>query len=487
MPPKTGKKPSPYSIYWEEVSTTTLKLYLGGILLVGLIVGLMIWQRDTPLKRARNEILSAKQLISEVTAINPEALGLDPLPQRKLDEAQRHFSASDFKASYSLAIESQRASRDLLGKLSQGGRGSDKAYLIAMEGVIQVRRAGTTTWTDGHDNMPLAPGDEIRSAEKASAQVVFFNGADYTIKGDSLIKIQESYQNPVSKEKNVAVQVSSGQVDLSTSTFPAEEGASRVKISSPTSVATVGESSNALLSYDEKRRETNFTLYRGSANLQHGGREFKVGARQALTLQPGFDAPQRTDLPLEPRILSPESGKVFELEARGEQAVNFLWSETGGSARYDFQLSKTKLFADPVREATELQTSTYAIRGLEPGPYFWRVRSRSATGHSSEFTLPVSFEVQLRRHLAGTIDRSPPEIEIDSLVPFGPHVLIIGRTEAGATVTANSKPLVINEDGTFRDLVSIWKTGRNRISFQAIDPAGNSTILEKFVHIETLL
>jgi hypothetical protein len=487
MAGKSGKAPSPYSIYWEEVSTTTLKVYLGGILAVGVVVGLMIWQRDTPLKRARKEIEEARQLISQVTQIDREALGLQPLPQRKLDQARDKFGQGDYQASYTLAIESQRASRDLLAKLSQSSPGGDRAYLIAMEGVIQVRRSGTTTWLDGHDNMPLAPGDEIRSAEKASAQVVFFNGADYTVKADSLIKIQESYQNPVSKEKNVAVRVSSGQVDLSTSTFTADEGSSLVKISSPTSVATVGDSSNAFLSFDRKRQETNFTLYRGSANVRHGGREYQVGVHQALTLKPGGSAPLRTDLPTEPRILSPEAGKKIELQDHGSQAVTFFWSEVSSSARYDFELSRTKLFADPLRQAGDLKSNTITVQGLTEGQYFWRVRAATATNSASGFTAAASFEILLRSPLAQEVDRSPPEIEIESLVPFGPHILIIGKTEPGTTVVANTKPLVVNEDGTFRDLLTLWETGRNRITFKATDQAGNRTILDKYVFIETLL
>ena len=66
--------------------------------------------------------------------------------------------------------------------------------------------------------MPLEKGDVIQTGPEGMAKIAFNDGTNYTVKQDSLIVIAENSSNE-RQQTNVAVNVTTGTVDLATGTY----------------------------------------------------------------------------------------------------------------------------------------------------------------------------------------------------------------------------------------------------------------------------
>src|SRR5947209_14629023 len=94
--------------------------------------------------------------------------------------------------------------------------GPQQAHFTNIDGTVRVRKASTNTWVVADYSLVLDKGDYVQTAGEGIAKVVFTDGTNYTIKPDSLIAIQENSVNAAQQTK-VAVQVTTGTVDLTTS------------------------------------------------------------------------------------------------------------------------------------------------------------------------------------------------------------------------------------------------------------------------------
>ena len=65
----------------------------------------------------------------------------------------------------------------------------------------------------------LDKGDLIQTASEGVARIAFADGTTYTVKGDTLVTVEE---NNVDQDRatQVGVHISSGQVDLQTGSWP---------------------------------------------------------------------------------------------------------------------------------------------------------------------------------------------------------------------------------------------------------------------------
>ena len=90
-------------------------------------------------------------------------------------------------------------------------------------------------------SLALERGDVVQTSPEGMAKVVFTDGTNYTVKPASLITIQENSVNS-SQQTKVAVQVTTGKVDLATSTL-ASGSKSQVIVGDAT--ATIASESSA--------------------------------------------------------------------------------------------------------------------------------------------------------------------------------------------------------------------------------------------------
>src|SRR5690349_7237761 len=95
---------------------------------------------------------------------------------------------------------------------------AQQANFTAIEGTVRVRKNGSINWQEANFNQPLDKGDVVQTGADGIAKIVFIDGTNYVVKQDSLIVIEENSANQ-QQQTQVAVQVTTGTVDLATSTF----------------------------------------------------------------------------------------------------------------------------------------------------------------------------------------------------------------------------------------------------------------------------
>src|ERR1035437_5136305 len=117
------------------------------------------------------------------------------------------------KAAWS-AVSSRIASR--AAKI--GTDTSSQAHFTYIDGSVKVKKSNSNIWITANYDTALEKGDVVQTTTEGMAKIVFTDGTNYTVKQDSLIVVEENSTNK-DQQTNVAVQVSTGTVDLSTATF----------------------------------------------------------------------------------------------------------------------------------------------------------------------------------------------------------------------------------------------------------------------------
>jgi len=96
--------------------------------------------------------------------------------------------------------------------------GNLKTSFTNLDGSVKVKKKNSNTWVTADYNLPLEKGDVIQTGAEGMAKIVFADLTNYTVKPDSLIVIEQNSSN-AEQQTNVAVQVTTGTVDLSTATY----------------------------------------------------------------------------------------------------------------------------------------------------------------------------------------------------------------------------------------------------------------------------
>jgi len=99
---------------------------------------------------------------------------------------------------------------------NNGTAGPQQAHFTNIDGEVLVRRG--STWIPADYNVALETGDVIQTKSQGIAKIVFADGTNYTIKPDSLIRVEENSVN-AAQQTAVKVEVNTGTVDLATSSM----------------------------------------------------------------------------------------------------------------------------------------------------------------------------------------------------------------------------------------------------------------------------
>src|ERR1700730_3658846 len=116
-----------------------------------------------------------------------------------------------------------------------------EAHFVNLDGTVRVKKRQSLQWIRADYNPSLEKGDFVQTANDGVARIIFADGTNYVVKPDSLIVVEESREDPVTKATRVAVQVTSGAVDLSTGKF--EVPGSTSEVSFENAVASLSEES----------------------------------------------------------------------------------------------------------------------------------------------------------------------------------------------------------------------------------------------------
>ncbi|MFB3814247.1 MAG: hypothetical protein ACE14L_09050 [Terriglobales bacterium] len=352
--------------------------------------------------------------------------------------------------------------------------GPQQAHFTALDGTVRVKKASSSTWVTADFNLPLERGDVVQTSSEGMAKVFFPDGTSYTVRPDSLIVIEENSAN-AQQQTQVAVQVTTGTVDLSTATF--QQGSSSQVIVAGAKASLAPESA-AMVHNDPRADVREILAKKGSVKVTRNNETVTLSDYERVTFK--ADSPQmtRTKEIGPPTLITPANMMPVYVTAPGK-AVDFSWAPAANSHGYRLRISRNPYFSSTVLDRVIQGTDT-RITGLKEGTYYWVVTSQDAGGHES---------VESERNQFSVVVRSPDEmtlaLELDPFVQHGHVIEVKGRTDATARVMVNGQEVpLVKPDGTFSYFTPPLPTGENTITVTAHNARGAVQTRQKKVVIE---
>lgn len=335
----------------------------------------------------------------------------------------------------------------VLAKITGGGAnaggdgGTAFATFANLDGTVRVKGRASVQWENANYNMVLQEGDIIQTSSQGIARIVFSDGTTYVVKPETLIVIEQNATLDNSATK-VAVQVSSGAVDLSTGSWDVPGSTSEVRFEN--AVAQMNENTRAAIRQDPEANIHEITVSEGQAAVSRGEQVVQVGPYERASFRDPNDSLNKEKVLSPPELVRPRNLEPI-ISARPErEVVRFAWQPVQTATAYQLRVSTSPLFTSEVLNRRVAGTS-FSTRGLSPADYYWTVRALDNRGMESP-------EAEARRF---TLAEQPATeqllLVIDDIIQHGRVIEIVGRTETGATVTINAEPVaLVQPDGSFR-------------------------------------
>src|SRR5579859_278070 len=353
------------------------------------------------------------------------------------------------------------------------------AHFVNIDGTVRVKKAQTQQWVRADFNTNLEKGDVIQTSSDGVARIIFTDGTNYVLKPDSLIVVEESHEDPVTKATKVAVQVTSGAVDLSTGKFGVQGSISQVSFQNAT--AKLGEDSRAVVRNDPANDVHEITVDAGQANVTRGTSTMRLGQYDQVAFsaqQPGLT---RKSVIAPPALEAPLNMALTESKDPKTTPVEFAWHSVPGAVAYHLMVSPSGMFSNLVADKKVQGKTNQEVTGLDEGTYYWVVTAIDAKGVESQPSEPNRF------NLVQQVDAGNKAfLEITQMTLHGRVVEVVGRTHPGSTVIINNEQVFsIAADGTFRHFTSpLPRTGENQITITAQDRKGDTNTIRKNIVIE---
>jgi hypothetical protein len=360
------------------------------------------------------------------------------------------------------------------GPTKSSSMSSQQAHITALDGTVRIKKSNSNTWVQADYNVPLEKGDVVQTGSEGMAKIVFNDGTNYTVKQDSLITIEENSAND-NQQTNVAVAVSTGTVDLATSTY-VQGSKSQVIVAGAT--ASLAPESAARVSNDPKADQHEILLKKGTGEIERNGETVHLTDWEKVSFQ--TEAPRMEKIkevgpptPISPANMMP----IFFSSV--SKPIEFSWTPMTGAVGYRLQLSRNPYFSSTMVDR-KVNTADVMVSGLAQGAYYWMVQSYDSQGKISVESEKNRFTI-----IPKGSDSVGINLDIDPFIQHG-HVLeMTGKTEAGARVMVNGREVpMVGDDGSFHFFTPPLPAGESMITITAQNSKGGVNTLQKKVVIQ---
>jgi hypothetical protein len=342
-----------------------------------------------------------------------------------------------------------------------------QARFVNLDGKVQVKKANSVQWANADYQITLDKGDLIQTGSDGMARIAFADGTTYTVKGDTYVTVEENFVGQ-DRPTQVAVHMTSGQVDLRTGAWPVP--GSKAEVSFENAVASARANSSMAVRSDPETNEQQVTVDSGSAELERGNERVDLGAFERATIPSGGGAIVKTQVLAPPELVEPLNLQPIIVVDPKHDPVRFSWKPSPMAKFYDFQASTTTMFTHIVMERKTAEANV-EITGLDPGDYFWRVRAIDENNTVSEPSDPYKFT------LVAQGKEQEMLLEVDGTQLHGDVVEVMGRTEPGAALIINGEEVAdIKSDGTFRYFTPVMTRGSHEIVITGQNRRGGTAI-----------
>lgn len=357
---------------------------------------------------------------------------------------------------------------------STGDREEQQANFTALEGTVKVRKHNRNTWTDAGFNMPLEKGDVVQTGADGIAKVVFADGTNYVVKQDSLIVIEENSMN-LAQQTNVAVQVTTGTVDLATAAYT-DGSSSKVIVAGAT--ANFASDTAAQVHNDPRGDKHDIMVRKGSGVVARNGETMALHEFERATF-PAEGAHMTKIKEAGPPTLITPANMAPVFTGGAQKPLQFSWSEASGAIAYRVRISRNPFFSSVLYDKVVSGTQI-SVPALPDGAYYWLVQSQDINGHESVESEKNRFTV-----IAKQAEHVAIDLELDPFIQHGHIIEVRGRTDPNARVMVNGEEVpMVSSDGTFRKFTKPMAAGESLITVTAQDARGGVNTKQQRVVIQ---
>ncbi|MGE5125782.1 MAG: FecR domain-containing protein [Betaproteobacteria bacterium] len=321
------------------------------------------------------------------------------------------------------------------------------ARFTTLEGSVQVKRAGTLEWLAASRAMVLRQNDLVRTGAGGAAEILFADGMVIAVRPDSLMRIEESTQNPVSRQQRVSLSIQSGEANFQTASR-AVPGSTT--ISTPT-VRTTAERETAGNIQVAESGATGLRIFRGAGEAQtRSGQRIVLASNEGVKVDAAGAAGAKTALPTVPQLTAPPHQTEVAYPDLAQGVTLLMWNAVPGASGYRVMVDYSPVFARPLYDRHGYRGTQMELRGLDAGSYYWKVAAVDANGAEGGFSDLWRFTLAQ----APPSKAQPPPLGIDALELKGNVLHARGRTEPGAGLTLNGERLEVQPDGSFDEFLT---------------------------------
>lgn len=337
------------------------------------------------------------------------------------------------------------------------------ASILSFEGDVRIIRAATRETVVVTKETFIAAGDTIQTQSDGRAIVQMIDGSVLTVRPNSTLIIKDN--SSIFGGANVRVSLDDGQLNVRTEQLPAD-AENVVEMSE--SETSINSQTDASFDADAQTNSGEIRITRGSVDTTIGGTKTTITENEFASVGDGRIT-SREQLLVSPRPMQPADGAQVTDNSGAGVSVAFVWEDasTLPIAGYYIQVSRSPIFAaDAILvDRSSLTSREFRLAGLQPGTYYWRVKSTARSGQTSDWNPHFKFTVVRRG--------SSPGIDVNSWAvdPVGGSVYIIsGRTQPGMLVRCQGNQIFAANDGSFRLQIS---SASAEVPVEVSDDRGN--------------
>ena len=355
-----------------------------------------------------------------------------------------------------------------------GNETSQQAHITALDGTVRIKKASGETWMKADYSVPLEKGDVIQTGPEGMAKIAFNDGTNYTVKQDSLIVIAENSSNE-RQQTNVAVNVTTGTVDLATGTY-LQGSKSQVIVDGAT--ASLAPESAARVRKDPKTEHDEMLITKGQGTVQRGTETVQLTDWEKASFKASEGPLEKIKEIGPPTPISPANMMPI-FSPTDDKPIEFSWTPMTNAKGYRLQISRNPYFSSLIIDR-KVASSAVMVSGLPEGPYYWMVQSYDVNGKQSVESEKNRFTIIAKDTESGQIP-----LELDPLIQHGRVIELTGKTEAGARVMVNGHEVpVIGADGRFHYFMPPLANGESTITITAQNARGGVNTQQQKVVIQ---
>ena len=355
-----------------------------------------------------------------------------------------------------------------------GNETSQQAHITALDGTVRIKKASGEAWVKADYNVLLDKGDVIQTGPEGMAKIAFNDGTNYTVKQDSLIVIAENSSNE-RQQTNVAVNVTTGTVDLATGTY-VQGSKSQVIVDGAT--ASLAPESAARVRKDSKSQQDELLVTKGEGSVQRGQQTVQLTDWEKASFKANEGPLAKIKEIGPPTPISPANMMpIFAPDP--QKAIEFSWTPMTNAKVYRLQISRNPYFSSLIVDR-KVESPAVMVSGLPEGPYYWMVQSEDVSGKQSVESEKNRFTIIAKEAVSGQI-----RLELDPLIQHGRVIELTGKTEIGARVMVNGHEVpVIGGDGGFHYFMPPLANGESVITITAQNARGGVNTQQQRVVIQ---